>query len=173
MINSLFKDWRICSQDLKHMPLDPSRFYYIQAQAWALKGYAGGTHSWCTFYESNKWLVIELTDRETLSIQKANIIYDGPAIHDQDHAPFITDRPYNAQWFGHDPFIVDSCPMTVSYSDILYCAKQYPIRDFVLINQNCNTFTSYLIWKLNLNLHRPLRSIGFKNKKWWQKNHGT
>lgn len=166
----MFKDWRECSQDLvESLNLDPTRFYYLQAQAWHLKGYLGGTHSYCTFHHNNQWLVIELTDRETLEVQGAEIIYAGT--DSEEHAPFITTRPYNAQWFGHDPYIVDSCD-AVSFDSILQAANEYPIDTFKLLHQNCNTFTSYLIAKLDLKLKRPIRSVGFKNKKTWKEHYG-
>jgi hypothetical protein len=142
----------------------------MQAQAWHLKGYLGGTHSYCTFYHDNKWLVAELTDIETLEVQNAKVIYNGAK--DKEHAPFITDRPYNAKWFGHAPYIVDSC-ISPTYDDILYTCKNYPIPEFKLLTNNCNTFTSYLITTLNLKLKRPIRSVGFKNQKWWKENYNA
>ena len=152
------------------LELDTNKFYYLQAQAWHLKGYLGGTHSYCTFFNNGKWAVVELTDIETLEVQQADILYHGTT--GSEHAPFISYRPYNAKWFGHAPYIVDSCPAPI-YSDILFEAKNYPIKDFKILTQNCNTFTSYLINQLNLPLKRPLRSVGFRNRKWWNRNYGT
>jgi hypothetical protein len=171
-----FTDWRKCSQDVIPLTVSKDRLFYIQAQAWHLKGYTGGTHSWLTFWSTqhNDWLVVELTDQETLWYQNGDTVYHGSTTDVATvHAPYITTRPYNSQWFGHDPYIVDSCFLDVDYSDILLAAKNYPIKDFKLLYQNCNTFTSYMIWKLNLKLKRPFRSIGFRNKNWWQENYGT
>ena len=168
-----FTDWKLLNIDPIPMDLDKASMYYIQAQAWALKGYLGGTHSWLTFYstEHNSWLVVELSDLNTITVQDADIVYLGATETIYDHSPFITKRPYNARWFGKDPVIVDSC-RTVGYLQILKAVKEYPYREFKLLYRNCNTFTSYMIAKLDLPLRRPFRSVGFRNKKWWKK-HGT
>ena len=161
-----FKDWRVCSQEVHtSIVLDPTQFYYLQAQAWHLKGYLGGTHSYCAFYDK-EWLVVELTDLETVAVQQAGIIYKGTDGY--EHAPFITNRPYNARWFGHTPYIVDSCS-AVESSLIFEAVKNYPNKKFNVLHYNCNTFTSYLIATLGLNLKRPLRSVGFRNKSQWAK----
>lgn len=167
-----FKDWRRCSQDIIPLELDTDQIYYIHAKAWHIKGYLGGTHSWTTFYDHthNRWLVAEYTDRETLAYQNAKIIYDGNLTKDdKKHAPYISDRPYNAQWFGSDPKIVDHC-LACEADKILAACKSFPYDGFSLLTLNCNTFTSYLHYKLNLNLKRPLRSVGYKNKDKWRKN---
>jgi hypothetical protein len=172
---TFFKDWRECSQDLIPLELDTDRLYYIQAKAWHFKGYIGGTHSWTTFFspEHNSWLVSEYTERETLAYQDGKIIYDGnDTIDDTKHAPYITTRSYNAQWFGGNPYIVDSC-QKMSYNEVLKACKEFPYSEFRLLDLNCNTFTSYLHWKLGLDLNRPFRSVGYKNKDWWQSRHGT
>lgn len=169
-----FKDWRLCDQSLVPIELDKTRFYYIQAQAWALKGYLGGTHSYCTFWskQHGKWLVVELTDQETVDYQNCTVLFRGTIDNDKTiHAPFITDRAYNARWFGKTPYIVDSCLLTVDYQDIKQACDEYPLKEFILVSQNCNTFTSYLIWKFNLPLKRPIRSFGFKPGRWWQANY--
>jgi hypothetical protein len=153
------------------MSLDTSQIYYIQARAWALKGYFGGTHSWTTFFsnEHNAWCVVEVTDKETLMCQDGIILYEKVISNDDTvRAPYISTRSYNAEWFGSKPSIIDSCP-TVSYDAILNACKDYPYSEFRLLDLNCNTFSSYLYWKLNLDLKQPLRSVGFKNKKYWDK----
>ena len=176
MLNELiFKDWRVLDQTPVPMDLDKSRIYYMHARAWALKGYLGGTHSWITFYSKKhkSWLVLEFTDLETLEVQNAEVVAQGwPTPSDTLHAPFITKRPYNARWFGADPIIVDSCEMKVSFDDVVSVLSQYPFKKFILTKRNCNTFVSYIINKLDLDMRRPLRSFGFRNKNWWEK-HGT
>lgn len=167
-----FTDWRECNQNLIPMNLDKCIVYYMQARAWHIKGYLGGTHSWTTFYSDlhNSWLVAEYTERETLSYQMGEIIYDGNnTLDDTRYAPYITTRPFNAQWFGADPYIVDCC-FSPLYNQILKACVEFPYNEFNLLYLNCNTFTSYLHWKLNLNLKRPLRSVGYKNKHWWEIN---
>lgn len=173
-MNLGFKDWRTCSQNLIPLTLDKNRFYYIQAQAWALKGYIGGTHSYSAFWSEDhrSFLIAEYSDAETVSYQTSQVIYDGNYNQRTEHTPFITARPYNAQWFGKNPYIVDSCP-TVEYYKVLYACKEYPLSGFDIIRKNCNTFTSYLHWKLELDLKRPIRSVGYKSKRWWNKHHGS
>lgn len=167
-----FKNWRQCSQDIVPLDVDKSRMYYVQAQAWHLKGYLGGTHSWLTLWskENQSWIVIELSDEETMSYQDGKVLYSE---NSTSHTPIMSTRSYNAQWFGHNPYIVDNCIANVPINRIVEAMKEYPIKEFNILNRNCNTFTSYMIWKLNLRLRRPFKSIGFKNVMWWQKNYGT
>lgn len=167
-----FGEWKLMPQASVGLSLDPTKLYYLHARAWHFKGYIGGTHSWITFYSRlhDDWLVVELTDRETLGVQDCTILFSGT---DQAvHAPFITNRVKDAQWFGTIPRVVDCC-LTRNFEDFQSACLEYPIREFRLATRNCNTFTSYLIWRLELNLERPLRSIGFKNKKWWDRKYGT
>lgn len=169
----IFKDWRLCdiSQDL-NLILDTDKSYYLHAKAWHLKGWLGGTHSFFACYDQLRttWFVAEITDRETLDVQGHNAIYSGTSDY-YERAPYITNRLYNTKWFGNKVKIVDSCP-AVDFSDLLYITKSYPIKEFDLLKNNCNTFLSYIIWKLNLPLKRPIRSIGFKSTQWWNKNYG-
>lgn len=167
----IFKHWKYCSQNLIPLAVDESRIYYIQSQAWALKGYLGGTHSLLAFFsdQHDVWCVVEYTDRETLHYQDGQILYDKDINTDDiSRSPYISTRSYNAEWFGHRPYIVDSCP-TVSYKSVLSACEDFPYNEFRLLDLNCNTFTSYMCWKLNLDLKRPIRSIGFRNKKYWTK----
>lgn len=164
-----FQDWKLCNQEpVSSIQLDRDKFYYLHARAWNFKGYIGGTHSWCVFFH-RRWLVVEYTDMETIQVQNAQVIYGPNDIELTERAPFITDRIYNARWFGSKPCVVDYCK-AIPYSDVLDCVKSYPLTGFNLLNRNCNTFTSYLIARLDLKLKRPLRSVGFKSKNWWRKN---
>lgn len=165
----LFKDWRLLDQSSVGLVFNKDYIYYLHSRAWALKGWLGGTHSWLTFWSSeyNKQLVVELTDPETISVQHANIVYNWPNIEYTDHSPTISDRVADAKWFGTTPVIVDFVPNTLKFSEIEQACIDYPIREFKLLNQNCNTFLSYLIFKLDLKMKRPLRSVGFKN---WRKH---
>ena len=170
-----FKDWRECSQNLTPMNLDKGLIYYMQARAWHIKGYLGGTHSYTTFYsrKHQAWMVAEYTDRETLSYQGGKTLYDGNVTDTDDkHAPYISTRPFNAEWFGARPYVVDRC-IAPPFEEILKACKEFPYSEFRLLDLNCNTFTSYLHWKLGLNLNRPLRSVGYKNKDWWYARHAT
>lgn len=162
----LFKDWRLLDQTPVGLVFDKKNIYYLHSRAWALKGWLGGTHSWLTFWskEHGKQLVVELTDPETISVQKANIIYNWSETKFQEHSPTISDRIADAKWFGSTPVVVDVADNTLSFLQIQQACAEYPNKEFRLVDQNCNTFLSYLIYKLDLKMKRPLRSIGFK--KW-------
>ena len=168
----LFKDWRLLSTETVPLPFVKGRIYYLHARAWALKGYLGGTHSWSTFWspEHNKWLVVELTDEETISYQNAKILFTRSTSTDKtEHSPIISTREPNQRWFGCEPYIVDSSLQNFTYDDIVKACREYPIDEFIMIKRNCNTFSSYLNWKLGLNLKRPFRSVGYRPAAWWTK----
>jgi hypothetical protein len=170
-----FKDWRECSQTPIPLRLELGNIYYIQAQAWALKGYLGGTHSWLAMFSEHhkNWIVIEHTDLETIQYQNGQVLYSGAKTSNiQEHAPFVAIRKPNSQWFGHNPVIVGFC-VAPAYNKIVEAVQEYPIDEFRLLNRNCNTFTSYMLYKLNLSIKRPFKSVGFRNSNWWNKNYGT
>jgi hypothetical protein len=166
----MFKHWKECSQDLVPMDLSYNGLYYIKAQAWHIKGYLGGNHSWCAFKKDSQWLVVELTTRETLNVQSANVIHttDRHAPYD-GHRPFISDRAPNAQWFGHDPVVEWIYPYNVNYADVVNACYSYPHQhEFNNVNKNCNTFTSFLLWKLNIDARRNTwKEYGWKSAKYW------
>jgi hypothetical protein len=163
-----FKDWRLLDQSPVGLTFAKDRIYYVHSRAWALKGWLGGTHSWLTFWSDyhNAQLVVELTDPETIAVQHASILYNWADTAFQEHAPTISDRVADAKWFGSTPMIASSAPNRTTFLKIQQACEEYPIKKFRLIDQNCNTFVSYLNYKLNLKLKRPIRSIGFKN---WEK----
>jgi hypothetical protein len=172
----MFKDWRLCSQDSIPMDLQYRGLYYIHAQAWHIKGYLGGRHSWCTFnVPKHGWVTVELTTRETLAHQDCKVLWvkkDGVAL--DDHAPFISTRAPNKQWFGHDPQVVWIHPYDVSYEDVVKACEDYPIEEFNILTKNCNTFTSWLMYRLGIDVRIPrLTSIGWKSKRYWRKYDGT
>lgn len=162
----LFKDWRTGDQSSVNLSFDKDYVYYIHARAWALKGWLGGTHSWTVFWsnEHNQWLVAEISDKETLTVQQAKILWIQPYAGLFDKVPVISNRVPDARWFGSTPIIVGSSYKTFNYYDIVAVCKEYPKKEFRLLTTNCNTFTSFLVHRLNLKIKRPLRSIGFK--KW-------
>lgn len=165
----MFKDWRTCSQESISLDLQYNGLYYIHAQAWHIKGYLGGKHSWCTFNMPTRgWVVVELTTRETLYYQDCDIIYDGGVgLPDDAHAPFISTRAPNKQWFGHDPEVVKIYPYRVEYADVEAACKSYPFKEFNLLTKNCNTFTSYLMHELQIEVRRLIHPIGWKSDKFW------
>jgi hypothetical protein len=162
-----FKDWRLLDQSSVGLSLHKDYLYYIHSRAWALKGWLGGTHSWIAFYSNDQWLVLELTDRETIEVQNANLLYAWSDVGYQEHSPTISNRIPDAKWFGSTPIIVASTLNNFKYEEIVTICKNYPVKEFKLVTQNCNTFISYVIYKLGLKIKKPLRSFGFKNKFYW------
>jgi hypothetical protein len=165
----LFKDWRLLDQSPVDLNLNRDYVYCIHSRAWALKGWLGGTHSWTTFWseEHQQWLVIELSDKETINVQQASLYWIREDVEYQEHSPIISNRCPTAKWFGTIPIILGKHRNTFTYSDFVNVCKSYPIKKFKLLNQNCNTFTSFLIARLNLDIKRPVRSIGSRNKRYW------
>jgi len=170
----IFKDWRLCDQSPIDLQFKKDKIYYVHARAWHLKGYLLGRHSYLTWWSQNhkQQLVVEYTDRETLEVQSGKVIYGGREEY-QLHAPYISNRPANARWFGADPVIKGYCTNTLNYNDIVDACEEYPykITTFDLLKNNCNTFTSYLLYKLNLDIKQPWPAIGHRSKQTW-KNHG-
>jgi len=165
----LFKDWRLLDQTSVSLPLDKEYVYYIHAQAWAMKGYLGGTHSWITFWSGkhNKWLVAEKTDIETVEVQNANVLWIRDGMGYCDKGPIISDRIPDAKWFGAIPRIVGKSKSTFKYEDIVQACEEYPIAEFKLLTQNCNTFSSYIVSTLNLDIKKPLLAYGYR-RTWTQ-----
>ena len=109
-----FKDWRLLDQSPVGLPFEKEYIYYVHSRAWALKGWLGGTHSWITFWSSkhDQWMVVELTDIETISVQKGRLYWLRDNIGYQEHSPIISNRTPNAKWFGSTPIVVGKCKNT-------------------------------------------------------------
>lgn len=177
----IFKDWRECDQSLVPMELSTNGIHYINARAWHLKGYLGGKHSYITLWSKKHedYITVEYTDRETLSVQNAKILYAGTDSF-SEHSTFISIRHPNARWFGADPKVQctagnpGSWHHELHYEDFVLACEQYPFKntEFNLLTNNCNTFTSYLIHKLKLDMDYPLFSIGSRSRQWWGR-HGA
>ena len=169
-----FKDWRLCDISSVDLGLDKNYIYWLHARAWAMKGYLGGTHSWMVVWSNklNKWLVIENTDAETVDIQNGNILHSNVQGW-LEKGPFVTDRNPTQKWFGGEPFIIGKqLNPGIDIDEVIDACVKYPITEFKLLTQNCNTFCSYLILAFNLDFKRPLRSVGFRNHEWWKSTHG-
>ena len=163
---TVFRDWREEDQSSINYSFNKDYVYYVHARAWALKGWLGGTHSWIVFWseQHNHWAVVEISDKETLIIQQAKILWIQPYAGLFDKVPIISSRVPDAKWFGAKPIIVGRSPKTFGYNDIVLACKEYPKKEFQLLTTNCNTFTSYLVHKFDLKIKRPIRSVGYK--KW-------
>lgn len=164
-----FTDWRELDQSSVGLTFNKNYIHCVHARAWALKGWLGGTHSWHVFWseQHNKWLTVELTDRETINIQKANILWIRDNVGYSELGPIISDRVPDGKWFGATPCIVGKAIKTFDFGDVVWACNNYPIAKSNVIKYNCNTFSSYLINQLDISIKMPLRSIGSKNKKFW------
>jgi len=167
----IFGDWKTHDQTPVPLELHKGCMHYLHSRAWSVKGYLGGTHSWFVFWSEmhDKHLVDELTDMETIYVQRANAIFVKKDVGYIERTPVISDRAPNSRWFGSIPVIVGKTEMSMTYHDIEQACIDYPITQFNLLNRNCNTFSSYLIHRFGLKIRRPLRSIGFKGKKFWNR----
>lgn len=168
----IFRDWRELDQTLVNLNFKKGYIYYVHSRAWALKGWCGGTHAWITMWseEYSKWIVVELTDRETITVQQGSLIWVNDNMLLQEYGPIISDRINNAKWFGSTPSIVGKAAATVSLADLVDICQSYPLTGFNLVTRNCNTFISYVIYRLKLNIRRPMRSVGFKSKRYWSRH---
>lgn len=167
----IFKHWKELPITPVQLDLNQDHFHYIQARAWGLKGWLGGTHSWFTFWCQNRreWLVLELTDKETLDYQSAEVIFAGSNDY-LERAPFISNRDPRQQWFGAKPTLIDSIELRPNLSYIEKLNHNYPFPLYKLLTQNCNTYTSYLYHHLDLKqMNLPLRKVGHRGSRFWQK----
>jgi hypothetical protein len=170
IFESIFGDWRTQDVSLVDLRLDPSQIYYFLARTCGFKGWLGGTHSWMGFWseEKKRWLVLELSDIETVSIQKANILF---ATTDDlfDRGPILSDRDPRQKWFGAIPRIVDQQRRTMRTRDVIEVSRRYPFSDYRLLSRNCNTFFSFANLELGVHFRRPFRCVGYRSKTWWEK----
>jgi hypothetical protein len=134
----------------------------LSASSWGMKGkLPGARHSWASVFNGTSWKTYEITDLETVEIQRANVLY-AKYTDTQLKQLIVSDRNPGTLWFGNKPRI----DYITNYLDIN--ADSYPMNyNIDLIINNCNTFTSYLAWKHNLNFNPYY--VGFKNKKFWNK----
>lgn len=166
----VFGDWRTRDQTPISMKFARSYIYYLHSRAWAAKGYLGGTHSWFVFWstEHGRWLVVELTDMETIDVQNAKLIFVRDSVGYYERTPIISDRIPDSRWFGSNPKIIGCTKSSLGFDDIKQACINYPIKDFNVLTRNCNTFSSYMIHACKLPFRRPFRSIGFRDSFFWQ-----
>ena len=168
-----FQDWRVCDTSIVPFDLDKEYLYYFQAKAWGFKGIIGGTHSWMAFWspERNEWLVIEITDAETVHVQQGEIVYTTVAGW-TEQGPVISNRDPRQQWFGGKPLFIAKQKNYCTLAGFKQLVDNYPIKKFALLFRNCNTLTSYIIAALDLKFTRPFRSVGHRSRIWWRKHYG-
>jgi hypothetical protein len=169
----LLSDWRKSDVSPVNMDLNKNKIYAFSARSVGLKGYLGGSHTWYGFWskEQQKWLVIELTDLESLEIQKAEVLFKTT----NDYlklSPFIVARDPRGRWFGAHPKIVDECFGSLDFSDLVNYCKLYPFEQYKVLSQNCNSFFSFLNFKFNqdyqYDFKKPALIVGYKKPEVWQ-----
>jgi hypothetical protein len=158
-----FSDWRdadISKTDvLKSIKLPATCF--LSANAWGLKGkLPGGKHSWIAEYNGYAWKTFEITDRETLEVQQANIFFCERDNYTERQL-IVSDRDPSTLWFGNSPRL----DAIFNWKGI---EEHYPLNTNInLAFNNCNTYLSYIAWRYHFNLKLPY--IGFRDKSFWEK----
>ncbi len=165
-------DWRKMDTSLIEMDFNKNRTYLLATRSVGTKGWLGGKHSFIYWFSQSqqKWLTVEITDHETLEIQKAKIVLK----FTNDFlkmAPFITMREANQRWFGAKPRIIDSIELNISDEDMYNFVTQYPIKEYQVFTQNCNTFTSFLNHQIKLKYGKNFRIscllLGYRTSLHW------
>lgn len=159
-----FSDWRDAdiskTNVLKHIKLPATCF--LSANAWGLKGkLPGGKHSWIAEYNGYTWKTFEITDRETIEIQQANILFCERDNYTERQL-IVSDRDPSTLWFGNQPRLDG----IFNWKGI---EEYYPLNTNInLAFNNCNTYLSYIAWRYHFKLKLPY--IGFKDKSFWEKH---
>jgi hypothetical protein len=143
--------------------------YFLNARTFGLKGFLGGSHSWITFVSDDllTHTVIEVTDVESLHIQGATSItefglFTGPT----EKQVIMSNRDGGQLWFGEQPSVTYIGPSNIDV--LLKWTTSYPLitQRFSLFNANCNTYTSWILHLLGMNLWT---GIGCKSTLKWAK----
>jgi len=166
---AILGDWRGLNCASPGLDLDPDCVYYWHSRAHGLKGILGGTHGHISFYDG-RWYTVEITDEETLEYQDCEIVHRTTDQY-QVRAAFISTRRPDQYWFGNKTTAVSECYSRLKIADVIEACDQYPYKSFDMIFRNCNTFVSFLIFYLNLNLERPLVSVGYRSQNFWMQNY--
>ena len=163
---AVFGDWRGLSCRSAGLELDISKVYYWHGKAHGLKGLLGGTHGHLSFFD-DRWFTVEITDEETLEYQDCEIIYRNTNEY-QKRGVFISTRQPDQLWFGNKVTIVDNCYQNLRLLTVIDACDRYPQWEFDMVRRNCNTFVSFMIYWLGLDLKKPFISVGFKSLAYWQ-----
>lgn len=160
-----FSDWRDAdiskTNILSHIKNPVTCF--LSSNAWGLKGkLPGAKHSWIAEYNGYTWKTFEITDRETIDVQQANILFCERDSYTERQL-IVSDRDPTTMWFGNQPRM-----------DAIFNWKGiengYPLNTNInLLFNNCNTYLSYIAWRYHFKINLPY--IGFKSKQFWQKIH--
>jgi hypothetical protein len=166
---------------------DTPGIYVFSARCCGLKGaISGARHSWMSVLYRQEWSTVEVTDRETLSLQTdaagaraAWVCYDSSYSGLQQRGPFRSNRVPDADWFGQEPKLeamIASTSLAACLVDrIDHDCSRYPFKgDYGLLQNNCNRFLSFMLWRLGTAARQPdllspaRRLIGFRDQDYWQ-----
>ena len=129
--------------------------FFLSAQSHGFKGLFG-LHSWISVRMANEteartWTVIELTDLETLDVQRANVIYCPTRRYDQKVPTISSARIPDGMWFGSPAFVwgkIETEHEAAVLRQLLSATREYPLTpQFNTLSTNCNTFISYLLYR--------------------------
>ena len=159
-----FSDWRdadISKTDILDLIKTPATCF-LSSNAYGLKGkFPGGKHTWIATFNGNAWRTYEITDRETIDVQNAMILYADKDNYTERQL-IVSDRDPSSHWFGNRPRL----DKVFKYIDI--DVYDYPLNNNInLLTNNCSTFVSYVAWKYKLKATLPY--IGYKNIAFWEK----
>lgn len=144
--------------------------YFLNARTYGFKGWVGGSHSWLVHVDQDyKQTVLEVTSYETLRVQGASDITGFKEYTDEvEQQVLVSNREGGQMWFGHRPRVVVYLGPLVA-DTVLDWTKNYPLLrgSFSILQANCNTFTSWIMSLLGVELWT---GIGAKSPAKWQKN---
>jgi hypothetical protein len=181
-------DWRghsTLSSGLLDSTAAAGGIYLFSARTCGLKGIVPGSrHSWISVCENGRWSTAEITDAETLALQRA--VAGGPArwkhfgvpgTPNRFPAPFISDRAPDGLWFGQAPRLEWHCADlqrgAAFHRHLDGLCKEYRFRkSFSLTDNNCSKFVSYLVWHAGLPVSLTAQSVkspllGFRQADYW------
>jgi hypothetical protein len=168
--------------------------YVLSARCCGLKGALPfARHSWIAVLHEGRWTTIEITDEETLHLQRTRDggavrwrVFGRPFANNAYQVPYISDRDPGALWFGQVPRVeglVESAAHAAGFlSGVERDAWAYPFRDaYDRLDNNCSKFMSHLLWRTGLagcmyswragRWSRPAL-LGFRDGAYWSALHG-
>lgn len=168
---SNLSNWReadISKTSLVDHITDPG-VYFFSANAWGIKGkLPGGKHSWVSIFDGVGWKTLEITDIDTIEVQKANILY-AELGDTKAKQLIISDRHPATKWFGSDPELIHSLPDISAVDET--CLSMYKHGEVKLLTNNCNTLASFIMWACKED--KRFRYVGYKSGKYWNRRYNT
>lgn len=163
-------NWRYASTEKTNIVdhVTENGVYFFSANAWGIKGkIPGGKHSWVALFFNGEWLTLEITDLETIKVQKATPIFVDHNNLSQKQL-ISSNRHPATMWFGNTPELIFFSPNIDSF------LKNQQIYHYVhgkpnIITNNCNTFISFVMWLCEEN--KIFHYVGYKTNKYWNRKY--